>query len=404
MAKKANAPISKACIYCDCNSHAGVFSYTLRMLDMFHSWGWATRLLSHEPRTDAERAASAILSAKADSTLLIPHELTPERQIKRMETFLRLEQPQVFVPNYRKLPWDAAARLSRDLPLRIVGVCHSDHESYYEGSIKRYIEQISVCVCPSRKTQQELVKRLPAQYHRKLAYIPHYIQMQSEQRARFKTSPFTVIYHGRLREEQKRVSEILKVAAMVCKTDPNIHFKLIGDNQETGLYERLIQEHDLEHHCTLVAPMSWDALQGELVQAQAAILTSEYEGFCYTAAEALSAGLPVVAYNCGDVITDFVQSGINGFIEPWGHADALAQRILFLAADADSWSRCSRNALTTAQEIFGFDVASARYRRALEDHPVPRHPWPRLRPTYIPATGRSLRSFIDRMGHRLGAW
>ncbi len=404
MANEERSSNPKAGIYCDCNSQAGVFTYTLRMLDMFRAWGWPTCLLSHEARTTAERQTSTLLSNKADSTLLIDRDLSPRRQITRMEDFLRQEQARVFIPNYRKLPWDAAVNLSRSLPIQIVAVCHSDHESYYDGSIKRYIEQISFCVCPSIKTRQELRKRLPAGQHHKLRHIPHYVRIDGDQKAEFSASPFTVVYHGRLREDPKHVSEIIKIAARACKNDPNIHFKLIGDNQEHDLYPRLIREQGLSDRCTLHEPLDWAALQKELVGAQLSILTSAYEGFCYTAAEALSAGLPVVAYDCGDVITDFVDPGVNGFIEAWGDAEALAQRIRMLARNPEIWSRYSRKALDTAKTSLGFEMASARYRDAIEHSAWPGTPWPRWRPTYIPPTGKSWRSFVDRTGRRIGVW
>ncbi|MCP1677146.1 glycosyltransferase involved in cell wall biosynthesis [Natronocella acetinitrilica] len=396
--------MSTAAIYCDCNSQGGVFSYTIRMLALFRSWGWKTLLISHTPRANGERETSAILCSHADQHVLVDSALSNDSQVNRIENILKRTRPDVFIPNYRKLPWAAAARASRRQAISVMGVCHSDHESYYTGGLMRYAPIISLYACPSRKTERELRARLPARHHAKIRYIPHYVERTTDGYAAFDPDRFTVVYHGRLREEQKHVSEIIEIANRVCAESESIHFKLIGDSQEGSLYSDLIARNGLTDRVSLLPPTDWAGIQQELANSQLSILTSEYEGFCYTAAEALSVGLPVFAYNCGDVISDFVKTKVNGFVAPWGDRELIADNIRTLANEPEHWRSLSAEALNTAQTVFDFHTVSQLYKEGIENVNSAIQPWPRLRPTYIPDRGKSLRSFIDKSGRRLSFW
>ncbi len=58
-----------------------------------------------------------------------------------------------------------------------------------------------------------------------------------------------------------------------------------------------------------------------------AVLSSAYEGFGLAPAEAMAIGLPVVAFDCGGVLCDYLKDQVTGFCIRDGDIDAFADAI-----------------------------------------------------------------------------
>jgi glycosyltransferase involved in cell wall biosynthesis len=78
------------------------------------------------------------------------------------------------------------------------------------------------------------------------------------------------------------------------------------------------------------------------------IMTSKGEGLPITLIEAAHAALPMIATNvggCGEIVSD----GLNGYLVPDGRRDLMAQLLLKLIHEPDSYTAFSKNASETAQ-------------------------------------------------------
>ena len=73
-------------------------------------------------------------------------------------------------------------------------------------------------------------------------------------------------------------------------------------------------------------------LDGELAAADALVLSSDYEGVPAVVAEALAAGLPIVATRCSVSMDDMLGGGRFGVLVPVGDAKALAGAMAGIAA------------------------------------------------------------------------
>ena len=59
-------------------------------------------------------------------------------------------------------------------------------------------------------------------------------------------------------------------------------------------------------------------------------MSSEYEGFPNTLAEAMSYGLPTVSYDCDTGPSELIESGVNGFLVESNDEESLSRHILEL--------------------------------------------------------------------------
>jgi glycosyltransferase involved in cell wall biosynthesis len=77
--------------------------------------------------------------------------------------------------------------------------------------------------------------------------------------------------------------------------------------------------------------------------------------------EAMSAGLPVVAYDRAGAAREFLRDGVNGYLVEEGDCDALATSIKRVVASHAHYWRLSSGARRTAE---GYDVRDAARRLA----------------------------------------
>lgn len=88
-----------------------------------------------------------------------------------------------------------------------------------------------------------------------------------------------------------------------------------------------------------------------LAQADIFISASDTEGFSNAISEAMSAGLPVIATNCGGAIDDMITNGENGIIVPKNNAGAIADKLSWLIKNPDSARKMGENARKISQKF-----------------------------------------------------
>jgi glycosyltransferase involved in cell wall biosynthesis len=89
----------------------------------------------------------------------------------------------------------------------------------------------------------------------------------------------------------------------------------------------------IEDRVVPMAPMRHAELVKQLEWAQVAILPSLYESFGLACVEALTSGIPVIAYDCAGV-PEVVRHGVDGWLVENGRKDLLDAPILEAMADA----------------------------------------------------------------------
>jgi glycosyltransferase involved in cell wall biosynthesis len=209
-----------------------------------------------------------------------------------------------------------------------------------------------------------------------------------------------------LAEEQKKVSTLLDVARQLSVRHISYHLTFIGDGPSRPICESAAQESLLQGRITILSGASWTVLTSHLLNNHVAVLTSDYEGFCFSLAEALGSGLPAVAFQCGKVIEQFVVHGKTGLLAAPADIDGFVSYIAQIQANPVLWSNLSSNARSLISNEFSWQSAGKKYMQLFEQalaDPMPRR-WTFGRPAWISTEGRTLSSIVERIGKTINLW
>jgi glycosyltransferase involved in cell wall biosynthesis len=133
---------------------------------------------------------------------------------------------------------------------------------------------------------------------------------------------------------QKRVDLAIETVAFLASCGHELPLTIVGDGPERGALERLVQKHGIGPFVNFVGPVASVEVPGYLARADLLIFPARGEGFGLVAAEALMAGVPVVACWDGGGVLDVVPpSGAGRLSLP--APEAMGDAILGLLTEHD---------------------------------------------------------------------
>ena len=147
---------------------------------------------------------------------------------------------------------------------------------------------------------------------------------------------------------QKAPLDLVRAAAIVAQSVPNVAFVIVGDGPLRPQVEALIGELGLRDRIKLTG------LRTDVPDLMSAfdvfVLSSLWEGLPRVLPQAMAAGLPIVA-TAVDGNAEAVQDGVNGRLTPPGDATALAEAVIQLLRDPGQAARFSQAGLDRVAEF-----------------------------------------------------
>jgi glycosyltransferase involved in cell wall biosynthesis len=138
-------------------------------------------------------------------------------------------------------------------------------------------------------------------------------------------------------DRQKNISGILKAFAGFASRFAKARLILVGDGSDRRRLEDLAGSLGISHQVEFKGMLQGDALHEVMAEADAAIINSRFETFCVVAAEALSAGLPVICTRCGGP-ESFVDAS-NGILIDIESDEQLESAMEEMATDSGRFDR-----------------------------------------------------------------
>jgi glycosyltransferase involved in cell wall biosynthesis len=168
----------------------------------------------------------------------------------------------------------------------------------------------------------------------------------------------------------QKAHEVLFRAIAVCAASvPHVRLVVIGGGDREVELRDLAQKLGIGWRTTFLGIRRdvGDLLPGLDV----ACLSSVHEGVPITLIEAMAAGLPIVATDCGSV-RDMVQDGEQGFVVPVGDVQNFADRLERLAHNESLRIQLGKNGRARVEREFRIEHTARRYQELLTDLVVKR--------------------------------
>ena len=137
-----------------------------------------------------------------------------------------------------------------------------------------------------------------------------------------------IIWVGRF-DYQKRPLEMIELWRLIYPMFPNWHLDIFGEGEQRQLLEEVVDSLGMNIHINPPTSLIFDCYRNSSIL----VSTSLFEPFGLVIPEAMSCGLPVVAYDCpfgpGSIISD----SINGFLVKMDNREMMIKKICILMGD-----------------------------------------------------------------------
>ncbi|MEP6506983.1 MAG: glycosyltransferase family 4 protein [Gemmatimonadales bacterium] len=269
---------------------------------------------------------------------------------------LRDDPPDIFVPNLVVAGY-FAARWVRAAGIPTVGILHSDDE-FYSGIQDEFVfgakeQLLAAIVCVSQQLDLDVASRHPRGTI--VRRIPYGIAMPAAKGAR-DSGKLHLAFVGRLAEEQKRITDVVKALGRVVTEVPGTDAIIIGDGPDREAVERLLASDLAGLDIRLAGRMDSDEVQRQLSRVDVIVLLSDYEGLPIALLEAMACGCVPVCLRGRSGISELVDDDVTGLLVS-DRGDGFVRAIRRLATEPGLWSRLSDAARERAAEYS--DEASA---------------------------------------------
>jgi len=159
----------------------------------------------------------------------------------------------------------------------------------------------------------------------------------------------TFLYVGRLKR-YKGVEIALRALALARRARLDLVLEIAGQGDDRARLARLARELNLGDAVRFLGFVPEEEKRRLLRRAWAVVFPSPKEGWGISNVEAAGCGTPALASDSPG-LRESVRDGATGFLVPHGAADALADRMLALAADSGLASRLGRGARAFAEQL-----------------------------------------------------
>lgn len=179
----------------------------------------------------------------------------------------------------------------------------------------------------------------------KVAIIPNPIIKQEKEHS---TCTSKVAITAARLVDVKNYESLVNIWAKVVQVHPDWILQIWGNGPEENRLKEQINRMKLNNHVLLMGYTP--DVQEQMAHASIFVLTSRTEGFSLVTIEAMSVGIPAVAYNCPGGLCYVLKDGKTGFCVPMNDEDAFVERLFILIENEELRKAMGQVALREAEQ------------------------------------------------------
>ncbi len=252
---------------------------------------------------------------------------------------------------------------AKDGILKIAWEHNHFHEDYkYAETIKNSVKKLDYLVLVSNDLQKFYARELQNSKC-KCVMIPNSLDSFPKTPADLRST--NLISVGRLSKE-KGYLDLLHIYKNIVQDYPDWKLHIVGGGEEKEHLENYIHENHLEEKVILHGFQGKDVINSLLQDSSIYIMTSYTESFGIVLIEAMSHGLPCIAYDSAEGAREIITSGENGFLIKNRNQEVMIQKIEDLMNDRESRIKLGRQARKSVKK-YTSDVVSEKWFTLIEE-------------------------------------
>lgn len=238
-------------------------------------------------------------------------------------------------------------------------VCIAQEHNHHNGNEKYIKEQISAVrdmdyfMPVSRELTDFYAKKVGKGVDCK--YIPHHLEVLPEKASDLTAKSLLAV--GRFAPE-KDFPELIRIFAEINSLHPDWKLNLVGDGDEMPKIKALVAELGLENSVILHGFKTSDEIAKISLDSSIYVMTSLTESFGLVLIEAMSFGIPCIAYSSARGATEIITDSKDGFIIENRSRVDMVKAIDRLITDLDLRREMGANALKKSDSFSKNQVAS----------------------------------------------
>ena len=273
------------------------------------------------------------------------------------------EEKENYIEYFNKVKFDAVigagieyslllGEIKQYISAKVIGWQHSTYSSYLEKrgasgyGLKRYVKrcysQLDAIWVLTNSDKKEFYSNLGVKSQVLYNPVPKNDgTMTTYEEGR-------ILFAGRLEREHKGLDYLIDVIVKVSAKVPNLSVDIIGDGPSHNWLKSEIERNGLDGVVHLVGIT--DNVYQFYCKASVMIQTSRWEGFGMTILEAMSCGVPVVAFhNYGP--DEIVRDSIDGYLIEHYNTEKFANEVIKLLKQSERKKQMGKHAIERAQDF-----------------------------------------------------
>lgn len=238
---------------------------------------------------------------------------------------------------------------------------HYHNDLKYAGNITKSAWNLDYLVLVSKSLQKFYKKEL-RKSKCKCIYIPNVLDSYPKRLAPLEEKRLVSV--GRLSKE-KGYMDLLKIYYLLSKEHPDWTLDIIGDGTERNNLEHFIKLYGLEDKVTLHGFRKKEYIDKILHNSSIYLMTSFTESFGIVLLEAMSHGVPCIAFSSAEGARELIDSGKNGYLIKNRNFRAIIKKIEDLMKDQETRKKIGKAARYSVKEYTG-DIVKEEWIKLIE--------------------------------------
>lgn len=295
-----------------------------------------------------------------------------------LDNRIALEEKENYIEYFNKEKFDAVigagveyslllGEIKKNISAKVIGWQHSTYGSYFEKRgatgyglmkyVRKCYSELDAIWVLTNSDKKEFYSNLGVKS--KVLYNP----LPKNNGTKTTYEEGRVLFAGRLKREHKGLDYLIDVIGKVSTEVPNLSVDIIGDGPSHNWLRSEIERNGLTGVVHLVG--TTDNVYQFYGKASVMIQTSRWEGFGMTILEAMSCGVPVVAFhNYGP--DEIIRDSVDGYLIDHYDTEKLAKGVVKILKQPELKKQMGKRAIERSQ-AFSLEKILPLFKQYLEE-------------------------------------